>query len=397
MMNYQHQLRPYQKEAATAAVDFFNSNIKGNAIEVLPTGSGKSLVIAKIAEELNEPVLVFQPTKEILEQNYQKFLAYEGEQNVGIYSASVGRKEIRPVTFATIGSVIRKSDILSIFKHIIVDECHYVNAKGGMYRDLFQELGNVKIIGLTATPYRLVTDGFGGSILKFLTRTRPRVFQHVIYFVQNKDLFDEGYLAKLRYVVKNDFEKSRLKLNTTGADYTDESVKRYYKKINFRDRVAQISLDLSEKRKSVLVFTRFIAESEYVVEKIPGAVIVTGKTQKRDRTNIINGFKTGQIPVVCNVGVLTHGFDYPELDTIVIARPTMSLALYYQMIGRGIRIHPDKEHALIVDACDNFRMFGPIENLRMIDTGNGKWIISSNGRQLTNIYYGDKVGYHNSP
>jgi len=384
-----YQLRKYQTEAVDAAIEFFAGKPKGHAIEVLPTGSGKSLIIANIAKKLNDPVLVFQPTKEILEQNYQKYISY-GEWNAGVYSASVGKKEIKPVTFATIGSVVKKPHLLSKFKHVIVDECHYVNPKKGMYRDLFKELGAVKIMGLTATPYRLVTDGFGGSILKFLTRTRPRVFRDVIYFVQNRDLFDNGYLAKLKYIHKDGFDKSKLRLNTTGADYTDVSVQKYYLQINFKDRIASIVQELTKNSKSVLVFTRFIEESQYVANKIKGGVLVTGETKKPERTRIINGFKNGSIPVVCNVGVLTHGFDYPELDTIVIARPTMSLALYYQMIGRGIRIHPDKDHTTIIDACDNYRMFGPVEGLRLFDTGNGKWIVTNSGRQLTNIYYGDK-------
>ena len=381
-------LRPYQQEAVEAAISFFRGKSKYNAIEVLPTGSGKSLIIANIAKELNEPVLIFQPTKEILEQNFNKYASY-GERAT-IYSASVGQKRISPVTFATIGSVIRKAEMLEEFKNIIVDECHFVNAKGGMYRDLFQKLGKVKILGVTATPYRLVTDGFGGSILKFLTRTRPRVFKDLIYYVQNGALFNEGYLAKIRYHSTNGFDKSQLRLNSTGADYTDTSVQKYYHRINFRDRLANIVAKSRDMRKNTLVFTRFIEESEHLVGHIAGSAIVTSKTKKRERERIIEGFKKGDIKVVCNVGVLTTGFDYPELETIILARPTMSLALYYQIIGRGIRPHQDKDSTLVIDMCDNIRMFGHIEDLQINDGENGKWFISSNGRQLTNIYYGDR-------
>lgn len=383
-----YTLRAYQKKAVAAALRFFNNPSKENALEVLPTGSGKSLVIANIAKEINAPILIFQPTKEILEQNFEKFISYGNPAT--IYSASVGQKRLSPVTFATIGSIIRKPEILNDFKHIIVDECHFVNSKKGMYSDLFKLLGNVKILGLTATPYRLVTDGFGGSILKFLTRTRPRVFHDLIHYVQNKELFNHGYLTKLKYHTTRGFDKAQLRLNTTGADYTDESVRRYYNKIGLQDRLAGIVHQSRDKRRNTLVFTRFIEESRFVVDRVPGSAIVTGKTKKRERERVINGFKCGKIRVVCNVGVLTTGFDYPELETIIIARPTMSLALYYQMIGRGIRPHPDKENTLIIDMCDNIRMFGHIEDLQLNDGGNGKWFISSNGRQLTNIYYGNK-------
>jgi len=384
-------LRDYQREAARLAIEFFTGKSKCNAIEVLPTGSGKSLVIANIAREIDAPILIFQPSKEILEQNIDKFLSYGDKATV--YSASIGQKKLSPVTFATIGSVVRKAGILKGFKHIIVDECHLVNAKGGMYRDLFNMLGNVKILGLTATPYRLTTDGWGGSILKFLTRTRPRVFKDLIYHVQNKELFDRGYLARLVYHSTNGFDKKQLQLNSTGADYTDKSVEKYFDKIGFQSRLADIVMKSKERRKNTLVFTRFIKESEYLVNHVPDSAIVTSKTKKRERELIIDGFKSGDIKVVCNVGVLTTGFDYPELETIILARPTMSLALYYQMIGRGIRPHVDKDHTLVVDMCGNIDMFGHVENLKINDGENGKWFISSNGRQLTNIYYGDKASF----
>ncbi len=381
-------LRGYQQEAVDAAVNFFeDKNIGWNAIEILPTGSGKSLVIANIAKKLDRPTLIFQPSKEILEQNFAKYVSY-GERAT-IYSASVGQKKLSDVTFATIGSVIKKPEILRGFEYMIIDECHFVNAKQGMYRDLLAQL-RAKVLGLTATPYRLVTDGFGGSILKFLTRTRPRVFRDVIYYVQNESLFDSGYLAKLKYKSTNGFDRKHLVLNSTGADFTDMSVQRYYKKINFRAKVAEETNRLIAERKGVLVFTRFVDESKYLVSRIPGSAVVTGKTPKKEREKILGLFRSGRIKAVCNVGVLTTGFDYPELDAAILARPTRSLALYYQMIGRTIRPAENKSHSLIVDMCDNFRMFGPVEKLELVDGGNGKWFISNNGKQLTNVYYGER-------
>ena len=102
---------------------------------------------------------------------------------------------------------------------------------------------------------------------------------------------------------------------------------------------------------------------------------------------ILRKFKAGEIPVVANVGVLTTGFDYPELDTVVMARPTMSLALYYQIVGRCIRPHPSKEAAWFIDLCGNVKRFGEVKDLRLVDGGNGKWAVWSKGRQLTNVYF----------
>lgn len=302
------ELRDYQKEAVEKALDYFNNKKeKHPVIEVLPTGAGKSLIIANIAKELNEPTLVFQPTKEILEQNYSKLVSY-GIMDCSIYSASFNSKQISKLTFATIGSVKNNPGIFKHFKNIIVDECHYVNSKGGMYKEFFEVIGE-KIIGLTATPYRLSTDGFGGSILKFLTRTRPGIFKKVIYHVQTGQLFERGYLSPLKYYQIAGFDSKKLKLNSTGADYTDESVKRYYHETLFPDKLeAVIQRLLTINRKNILVFTRFVPEAEQLVSKFTNAAIVSSDMNMKERTRVINGFKSGEIKVVANVGVLTHGF-----------------------------------------------------------------------------------------
>lgn len=380
-----YTLRPYQQEAVETAVEFLLSASRHNAIEVLPTGSGKSLIIANIVSRLGAPVLVFQPSKEILEQNLSKLQSY-GYRGA-VYSASIGRTEVADVTFATIGSVVNRADLFTNFPYIIVDECHLVNAKEGMYKTFLAELekAGAKILGLTATPYRLASNSFG-SELRFLTRTRPKVFHEMIYFVQNRSLFDAGHLARMEYVDGNGFDRARLEVNSTGADYTDDSVRRYYRALNFQDKIVMAIERQMETRKNALVFTRFVQEAEYIVRNVSGSAIVTGETKKKDRERIIEGFKCGDIPVVCNVGVLTTGFDYPELETVILARPTMSLGLYYQMIGRSIRTHPKKECARVVDLCGNYKTFGRIEDLKIVDGGNGKWFIAAGGKQVTNIY-----------
>jgi len=353
-----YTLRPYQHGAVDTAVAFLTDDRqKRNAIEVLPTGSGKSLIIANIASRLAAPVLIFQPSKEILEQNLSKLESYG--YRAAVYSASKGRQEVSEITLATIGSVVNKADLFTNFPYVIVDECDLVNAKEGMYKTFLSalEASGAKILGLTATPYRLASNSFG-SELRFLTRTRPKVFHEMIYFVQNRSLFDAGHLARMEYATQNGFDVSRLDVNSTGADYTDESVRRYYRALNFQDKIVLAIEREMETRKNALVFTRFVQEAEYLVNNIPGAAIVTGETPKKERSRLIEGFKCGDHSVVCNCGVLTTGFDYPELETVIIARPTMSLRLYYQMIGRSIRPHPKKEKARVVDLCGRVVLLG---------------------------------------
>lgn len=229
-------------------------------------------------------------------------------------------------------------------------------------------------------------------MLKFITRTRPCVFSEVIYQVQISTLLDMGYLSKLNYYAMNPigWNELNLKVNTTGADYTDKSVVKEYERIDFYGYLVSIVRRLMNpkvggKRKGILVFTRFLKEVQRLTQSIPGTAIVSGETHKKEREHILEAFKAGEIPVVANVGVLVCGFDYPELDTVVIARPTMSLALYYQIVGRAIRPHPNKKEDWIVDLAGNINRFGKVEDLRLIDNGNGKWSVWNSKRQLTNI------------
>jgi DNA repair protein RadD len=378
-------LRNYQTEAVEKSLQFLrDTKIKHNGIVVLPTGSGKSLVIAEIARQLGEPIIIFQPSKEILEQNYLKLCSY-GVLDCSIYSASMNQKRVSKITFATIGSVINNAGFFEHFKYIIVDECHFVNSEKGMYKDFFETVKS-KILGLTATPYRLSSNGMG-SQLRFITRTRPHIFKTVLYYSQTRDLLEQGHLSPMEYYKINLVDTKQLKVNTTGSDYTERSVKIYYKAVNFKEQVLEIINRLiAAKRKNILVFTRFVEEAEYIAWRLGPEVAstVSGETPKKEREKILADFKEGRTQVVANVGVLTTGFDFPELETVVIARPTMSLALYYQMTGRAIRPHKDKKAAWVVDLCRTYERFGKIEDLHMKQSENGLFAIYSKGRQLTN-------------
>lgn len=252
-------LRDYQQKASDAAVSFFNNKAKKtNAIMVLPTGSGKSLIIADIAARLDGHTLVFQPSKEILSKISRSYVL-TASQIVRYIQLLLEEKEISRITFATIGSVINHPDLFSHFQSIIIDECHLVNPKEGMYKT-FLELLKCKVLGLTATPYRLSSSQEFGSMLKFITRTRPAIFKDVIYHVQVSTLLDMGYLTKLNYYSMNPvgWNELNLKVNTTGADYTDKSVQREYERIDFYSYVVHIVQRLLNpkqggKRKGILV------------------------------------------------------------------------------------------------------------------------------------------------
>jgi DNA repair protein RadD len=380
--------RPYQTEAINAGVNFFQSKeAVAPAIEILPTGSGKSVVIANIGKELKGKTIVFQPSKEILEQNYKKFCSYG--YRAGIYSASAGVKIIDKVTFATIGSVAKKHHMFKDVENIIMDECHLCNSSEGMYSDFFKANPSARILGLTATPYRLTT-GMDGAMLKFLTRTNPRVFTKVLYYIQNDVLFNAGHLARLEYFSFDVIDRTKLTMNASGTDFTEASIKNYYRQINMPAITTKYARKLLAKRKNLLVFCSLISEAQEVQRGLPGSVVLTGETDQFIRASILSKFKAGKIRCVINVGVLTTGFDYPELETVLIARGTMSLALYYQIVGRAMRPHKDKETAWIVDLGGNLNFFGKIETMRIEQNDKGLYFISNNGKQLTNVAFQKK-------
>lgn len=384
-------LRPYQEISVERSIEFLTSKgTVGNGLLVLPTGAGKSLVIANIALRLDAPVLIFQPNKEILEQNFNKLCSY-GFLQASIYSASCGSKQVNKITFATIGSAINNKEIFKNFKYIIIDECHLVNPNNGMYKEFLSSMEGSRVIGLTATPYRLQSYR-DGSMLKFLTRTRGKVFGTLIHAVQIQELVEAGYLANLEYYSTNTVDTSKLKLNSTGADFSDDSVRDYYKHIHFDNSLTDIVARLLKAgRKSILVFTRFVEESEYLKSAMPGIVeVVSGTTPKKEREDILNRFKSGEIKVVSNCGVLTTGFDYPELSTVVMARPTRSLSLWYQIVGRAIRPY-DGKRGWIVDMCGNIKQFGRVDDLVLgvEKAGTSRYAIYSrrDGKQLTNVFF----------
>lgn len=268
---------------------------------------------------------------------------------------------------------------------LIVHNCHLVNAQDGMYHDFIKAIG-AKVVGLTATPYRL-TNSMEGAMLKFLTRTRPKIFNKVLYYVQNDVLFNSGHLSKLEYFDKNVIDRSLLQTNTTGSDFTEASIKSYYRKIDMPSITIGYANRLLPKRKNLLVFCTMIEEAKRVSAGVPGSVVITGDTNSSERDSLLKKFKAGEIKCVINVGVLTTGFDYPQLEAVLIARSTMSLALYYQIVGRVMRPHKNKESGWVVDLGGNVTLFGKIETMQIIQNDKGLYSIWNNGRQLTNVSF----------
>jgi len=376
--------RWYQAEAIAAGISFLHDKKKGNGLEICPTASGKSVIISGILQAIDGMTVVLQPSKEILQQNFEKHIMNGGRG--GIYSASAGMKFVDKVTFCTIGSIAKKHHLFSKVKYILIDECHLVDPDDGMYFDFIKAHPHAKVLGFTATPYRLTT-GSDGAMLKFLNRTSPRIFNRVVYSIQNDVLFNAGYLAKLEYFDFNLIDSRELKVNAKGTDFTDASLKEYYRKLKLPQKTIIYANRLLAKRKNLLIFCSLVSEANEVAKGIPGAIVLTGETDSDLRAKILSQFKSGVIRCVVNVGVLTTGYDHPTLEAVLIARKMMSLSLYYQIVGRVMRIHPDKMSSWVVDLGGNISFFGKIETMKVVVDDRGLYSIWNNNKQLTNVTF----------
>ncbi len=314
-----YQLRDYQIEAVKTAQECLKGH--KNGIIVMPTGSGKSWIIAEISNQIEGNVIVLQPTKEILEQNVEKILMVDSSADVGVYSASMNRKDTGNITFATIGSVVRHKEIFENYELIIVDECHAVNSKGGMYEDFINSLG-LQTLGLTATPFRLrhYRDFRTGDTVAeshILTRTRPRIFAKIIHVTQIKDLFEQNYLCPLDYDWQNDYNSIDIKSNSTNQGYDDSALKKYNESYGITNRIVD-SVETSGS-KHCLAFCQFTDESKDVVMKLRGkgimAAEVSATTDKKEREEIVRKFRSGQIRCVVNVNVFSCLLDDTEILT----------------------------------------------------------------------------------
>ena len=431
-----YTLRDYQQEACDLAIDELLSKSKKRGVLVAPTASGKSLYTAYITKMLLEHdphtgILVMQPSRELLEQNYTKYKEFGGEASV--YSSSMNSKEISRVTYAMIGSIKNDAKKFAHVKVILIDECHGVppsanpttknpNPKISMYVKFIRELQKInpqlKVLGLTATPFRTKTytnpDAFkeyywndpvtGERVdyieppkitkINLLPRERPLFFNHFIHITQISDLYALGYLAPLKYIAMH-FDGRFLEYNSTGGEFSDESMIKAMEKNDIMGKLPKMLADAYRKdRKHCLVFMRSVADARHMATVVPFSDYLHAKTKPKDRERIIKDFKTGNIKTLFNVSVLTEGFDFPELDTIILARPTASMILYMQMIGRGIRVHPDKEYCALVDMCDNVKRFGRIEDLKIENDPTLGWCMhNGDGKILTGVRLDEAPSY----
>lgn len=358
------QLRPYQSAAIEAPFRYWHKG-GGNPLIEIPTGGGKTLIISSICKRMVEEhkarVLIAAHRKELLLQNEATFKRLWPNAPIGVFSSGLGRREIRQITIAGIQSIFRQPKKMGHVDLLIIDEAHLLSPKvDGQYGKLIEALrhvnGSLRILGLTATPYRL---GQG-----LLTQGEGKIFDSIVYRAHIKDLIDQGYLSAMHSsstsgkvetdgikIINGEFLQRDLELAANVSEVTEAVV---------RDVLAT-------NRKHCLVFGVGVEHASFLRNAFrmagASAEVITGSTPPQERARILDSFKAGQLRVLTSCDVLTTGFDAPLVDCLALVRPTMSPGLYVQMVGRGSRLAPGKENCIVLDYGGNIARHGPIDEV----------------------------------
>lgn len=382
-------LRWYQVNAVQSVFDYFREK-DGSPCVVLPTGSGKTHVIAELCRQTvawGGRALVLAHVKELLEQSREKLSLYLPPETIGVYSAGLNERTTdAPVIVAGIQSVYQRAAELGPFFLIVVDEAHLIPPEGcGRYRRFLEEEQTVspkaRLVGLTATPYRL---GSG-----WITRDRAddedkadRLLDEIVYEVPVVELISDGTLSNLVS------QGTRCALDLSGVhtvrgDFDEGEVEKLLDRRSILDPICNEIVEKTRDRKKVLVFCNRVASAQRVAQKLRtqdpehDAVVVDGSTPAGEREEIVRRFRgeesvdlfgnvsTKPLKYVCNCGVFTTGFDAPNVDAVALIRPTKSLALYQQMVGRGLRRAPEKHDCLVLDFGGNIDRHGPLDMPRV--------------------------------
>ncbi|CAB4142576.1 SSL2 DNA or RNA helicases of superfamily II [uncultured Caudovirales phage] len=339
-------LRPYQKEALDAILQNDAKGISKQLV-VLPTGAGKTILFSQlpIIRPNTIPMLVLAHRAELLEQAKEKILASNPHLTVEIEQADrkAGHADVVVASVATLGRN-NTPRILEYpkdyFKAIIIDEAHHAAAQS--YRRVIDYFNSPYILGVTATPQR--SDS---------TRLTD-VFQEIVYYKSIQDLIEDGWLSPLvgyRVKTKTDITKVEIQHGEYNQSQLEDE-------INNPERNACIvaSYNNLANATKAIVFAAGVDHAQSLFSAFAkngtSVRIILGTTPPEERAQILSDFKSGEVMVLINVGVLTEGFDEPSLQTIIIAKPTRSTLLYTQIVGRGTRLFEGKPHCTIIDITD---------------------------------------------
>ena len=370
------ELRPYQHEAVDAVYRYLREH-DGNPAVVLPTAAGKTPVLATVCRDAvqkwNGRVLVLAHVKELLEQTIEKLhlVAPDLWMQIGVYSAGLRSRDTEhSIIVAGIQSVYRRACDLGPFDLILIDEAHMIPlSNDGMYRSFLADAKmvnpHVRLIGLTATPYRMTTGMICGP---------GNLLNEICYEIGVRELIIQGFLCPLKT------KASKRKVDTTGlhlrgGEFVAGEVEQLMDDDGLVISACREIVDQTQDRHSTLIFAAGVQHALHVQRVLASmgqeCGFVCGDTLPFERADTLRRFREGLIKYLVNVSVLTTGFDAPNIDCVALLRPTNSPGLYYQMVGRSFRIHPGKNDALVLDFGGNVMRHGPVDAIRITEPGKG--------------------------
>jgi DNA repair protein RadD len=361
-------LRPYQKEAIDSTFRYFKDN-DGNPLIVLPTGTGKSVVIAEFCRQTlkdwpDTKILVVTHVRELIKQNHDELKTLWPEAPAGINSAGLKKRDYDPsIVFCGIQSVHKKASKFVKVDLVLIDEVHLVPRKTNtMYQRFLSNLKimnpHMRVVGLTATPYRLDSG--------LLHTGKEALFDAVSYEAELKDMVDQGYLTRLM----SKQPKTRLDVSSVsirGGEFVAGELERAVDRTDVNESVVREIVVLGAERKSWLIFCAGVKHATHIAEIVRRYGIscetIFGDTPGAERDRIVRDFKAGKIRALASMGVLTTGFNAPIVDLLAVLRPTESTGLYIQIMGRGMRNSPGKEDCLVLDFAGNIARHGPVDRV----------------------------------
>lgn len=364
------KLREYQTKALEMLYEWFEKNQTGHPVLNMPGGSGKSVVIASLAKDAlqNWPetkILMLVHSKELILQNADKLRKLWPNAPLGVYSASVGRRDLgEPITYAGIASVAKRAKQLGHIDLCIIDEVHSVSTvESGIYRKLISDLLNInpsmRIVGLSASPYRL---GQG-----MITEGKDAIFTEILEPVSIEELVFKTHLVPLRSKITNHKLEAE-GLHKRGGEYVAAEMEAKFNTDDHNIAVVQEIIDKASNRAHWLIFCSGILHSEAVANclRVAGiaAEALDATHNKAERERKLSDFESGKLRALCNVGILTTGYDFPALDCIAFLRATASPGLYLQMAVRGMRPYSGKADCMVLDFAGVVEQHGPITAVR---------------------------------
>ncbi len=371
------ELRDYQKEAVDGLYNYWAGKAGDNPLIVAPTGSGKTAIIAQIIKDAmsfhGTRVLIVTHVKELLEQGANGLLALYPEADFGMYSAGLKQKVLdRPITFAGIQSVWERAfDIVPAPDLVLIDEAHLLPKNTETrYNRFIADLKTcnpmVKVVGLTATPYRLDTG--------YLHKGKGAIFDGIAHDIPVAMLMEQGYLSPV--ISKGGVKQIDLtNVKKRGGEFVESDLATAASDPELVRSTVEEIVRLGADRKSWLVFSSGVSHAYMLKDQFEthdiDVGVVTGLDGNKVREQTIADFKSGKLQCLINVNVLTTGFDHPEVDLVALVRATASTGLYVQMVGRGTRIADGKENCLILDYGQNVERHGFIDKVKPKDKSAG--------------------------